>query len=142
VIEPTKIHFDSKPLQQLRFAEHAQLRLLTNPDPESHMRAILRERPRFVHCFFAWHEETIVGWSMARWFAPFEASPRNAHISVFVDPLWRRHGIGRALLGQAVAFATSHRLTPWVYAGARHQLQFFRACEHSTHIISTPFPLR
>lgn len=140
--EPPEIRYESKPLQQLSFAERARLRLLTAEDPESHMRAILRERPPHVQCFLACHEETIVGWSLARWFAPFDASPRNAHISVFVDPQWRRHGLGRALLGQAVEFATAHRLTPWVYAGAAHQLQFFRACEHRTNIVSRPFALR
>jgi GNAT superfamily N-acetyltransferase len=137
-----EIHYESKPLQQLRFAECARLRLLTSEDPESHMRAILRERPRHVQCFLAWYEETIIGWSLARWFAPFDDSPRNAHISVFVDPEWRRYGLGRTLVGMAVEFATAHRLTPWVYAGAPHQLQFFRACEHRANIVTRPFPFR
>jgi GNAT superfamily N-acetyltransferase len=95
-----------------------------------------------VRCFLAWSGDAIVGWSLARWFAPFEDSPRNAHISVFVDPDWRRRGLGHRLVDQAAEFAAAHRLTPWVYAGTAEQADFFRACERPVSVVATPFPLR
>jgi GNAT superfamily N-acetyltransferase len=136
------IRFESKPLRRVTAAERRRLRTLTAGGTDSHLLTILRERPPYVRCFLAWHDDVIIGWSLARWFAAFKDSPRNAHISVFVDPEWRRQGFGRRLIGQAVDFAVAHRLTAWVYAGNADQLAFARGCEHPTSIVTTPFPLR
>ena len=136
------IHFESKPLRCITAAESQRLRVLTAGGTDSHLLTVLRERPHNVQCFLAWDGEEIVGWSLARWFAPFEDSPRNAHVSVFVDPAWRRHGLGRVLVGQAVDFVAAHRLRPWVYAGTADQLAFVRACGHAVGVVATPFPVR
>jgi GNAT superfamily N-acetyltransferase len=143
------IRFESKPLRRIGPAESRRLRVLTAGGKQSHLLAVLRERPAHAQCFLAWgagadgaDEDQIVGWSLARWFAPFVDAPRNAHVSVFVDPAWRRLGLGRQLLGQAVGFAVAHRLRPWVYAGHQDQSAFFRACGHHTGIVGTPFQLR
>ena len=139
---PPEIRFESRPLRAISPSERSRLRELAVGGQDSHLRMVLREHPAHVQCFLAWSGDEIVGWSLARWFAPFEDSPRNAHISVFVDPRWRRQGLGRHLIDQAAAFATAHRLIPWVYAGTAEQADFFRACGGPVKVVTTPFPLR
>lgn len=131
--------FETKPLLALTAAEQVRLRELTIGTPDSYMLASLRERPRRTQCFLARSGPTLVGWSLARWFKDFADHPRNAHLSVFVDPQWRRRGLGRILLGQAVAFSKEHRLVPWVYGEQTGQLAFYRACPMPLHISRTPF---
>ena len=140
--EQPAIRFESKPLRRLSLPEFRRLRALTAGGKQSHLLAVLRERPAHARCFLAWEGDEIVGWSLTRWFAPFADAPRNAHVSVFVDPVWRRLGLGRTLLGQAVEFAAAHRLRPWVYAGHADQLAFFRACDYRADVVATPFPVR
>lgn len=140
--DQSAIRFESKPLRRLGQSESRRLRELTSGDRQSHLLAVLRERPEYAQCFLAWGGGEIVGWSLARWFAPFTDRPRNAHVSVFVDPAWRRLGLGRDLLGQAVEFAAAHRLRPWVYAGHSDQSAFFRACASPAGIVGTPFRSR
>ncbi|WP_295386023.1 GNAT family N-acetyltransferase [uncultured Thiodictyon sp.] len=140
--DQSAIRFESKPLRGIGRSESQRLRELTTGDRQSHMLAVLREHPEYAQCFLAWDGDEIVGWSLARWFAPFVEGPRNAHVSVFVDPAWRRLGLGRQLLGQAVEFAVAHRLRPWVSAGAPDQSAFFRACASGAGIVGTPFRLR
>ena len=139
---PTEIRFESRPLRDIAPLERNRLRELTDGGQDSHLRMVLREHPAHVQCFLAWSGDEIVGWSLARWFAPFEDSPHNAHISVFVDLRWRRQGLGRHLIDQAAEFASAHRLIPWVYAGTAEQAHFFRACSRPVKVVSTPFPLR
>jgi len=140
--DQSAIRYESKLLRRLSLSEVRRLRVLTAGGQQSHLLAVLRERPACARCFLAWEGEVIVAWSLARWFAPFAQAPRNAHISVFVDPDWRRRGLGRRLLGQAVEFAAAHRLRPWVYAGQAEQSAFFRACDQRADVVSTPFPVR
>lgn len=147
--QQSAIRFESKPLRRIGPSESRRLRVLTAGGKQSHLLAVLRERPAHAQCFLARggradgvDEEQILGWSLVRWFAPFVDAPRNAHVSVFVDPTWRRLGLGRELLGQAVEFAVAHRLRPWVYAGRPEQSAFFRACDYQAGIVGTPFPLR
>jgi GNAT superfamily N-acetyltransferase len=142
VTELPVFRFESKSLRRITRAEAQRLRVLTAGGEDSHLLTVLRKRPHNVQCFLAWDGQEIVGWSLARWFAPFADSPRNAHVSVFVDPAWRGHGLGRDLVGQAVEFAAAHRLRPWVYAGTADQLAFTRACGHPVGVVTTPFPLR
>jgi GNAT superfamily N-acetyltransferase len=84
----------------------------------------------------------ILGWSLARWFKPFSERPRNAHLSVFVALEWRRCGLGRALIEEAVRFAVGHGLTAWVYAGGSDQREFYRRCPSVEHISDMPFRMR
>ena len=142
MIDQSAIRFESRPLRGIGLSDARRLRALTTGDKQSHMLAVLREHPDYVQCFLAWDGDEIVGWSLARWFAPFTDSPRNAHLSVFVHPAWRRLGLGRQLLGQAVEFAVAHRLKPWVYAGRPEQSAFFRACAYQAGIVGTPFRSR
>ena len=134
--------FESRPLQAIAPLERERLCELTAGGADSHLLRVLREHPPHVRCFLAWSGDQIVGWSLAIWFAPFDQSPRNAHVSVFVDPHWRRLGLGRVLVDQAAAFACAHRLTPWVYAGTAAQADFFRACSHPVSVATTPFRFR
>jgi len=136
------IRFESKPLRRLRPSEFRRLRTLTAGGKQSHLLTVLRERPAWAQCFLAWQGEEILGWSLARWIAPLTDAPRNAHVSVFVDPAWRRLGLGRRLLDQAVEFAVGHRLRPWVYAGHADQSAFFRACDARVGVVTTPFSKR
>lgn len=136
------VRIEARPLRGLSLAELRRLRALTLGGRDSHLLTLLKERPVHARCWLASAEEDIVGWSAARWFAPFSEGPRNAHLSVFVDPDWRRQGVGRQLLDQAVAFALAHRLRPWVYAGHEDQSAFFRACDCPVGVVATPFPLR
>lgn len=136
------IRFESKPLRRITAVERRRLRVLTAGSKDSHLLHVLRERPAHVQCFLACSGDEIVGWSLARWFARFEDSPRNAHISVFVDPDWRRQGLGRQLVEQAAEFARAHRLIPWVSADTVEQSAFFQSCERPVGVVTTPFPLR
>jgi len=136
------VRFEARPLRGLSPAESRRLRTLTLGGRDSHLMMLLKERSVHARCFLAWSGEDIVGWSAVRWFAPFSEGPRNAHLSVFVDPDWRRRGVGRQLLDQAVEFALAHRLRPWVYAGHEDQSAFFRACDCPAGVVATPFPLR
>ena len=136
------VQFEAGPLRGLALADVRRLRVLTVGGKDSHLMMLLRQRPAHARCFLARVGEEIVGWSAVRWFAPFTEAPRNAHVSVFVDPQWRRRGLGRQLLDQAVAFALTHRLRPWVYAGHGDQTAFFRACACPAGVVATPFPIR
>ncbi|QVL47584.1 MAG: GNAT family N-acetyltransferase [Thiocapsa sp.] len=104
--------------------------------------AVLREHPKQAPHFLARSEFEILGWSLVRWFKPFCERPRNAHLSVFVAPEWRRYGLGRALIEEAVQFAVTHGLTAWVYAGGSDQRDFYRRCPSVEHISDTPFRMR
>lgn len=137
--DSSAIQFESKRLRGLTAAECRCLRALTSGDKDSHLLAVLRERPDHARCFLARAGEEIVGWALARWFAPFEEAPRNAHISVFVNPAWRRQGLGQELVEQAAQFARTHRLTAWVYAGNAEQRAFYQTCGHPVKVTSTPF---
>lgn len=139
-MEPIEIR--TCPLRALTYAERRCLRALTNPGPDSHMRRLLDENTAHAQCFLALAGPEILGWSVARWFAPLSECPRNAHLSVFVAPQWRRRGLGRDLIEAAVQFVTAHRLTPWVYAEGSAQLGFYRACPSVRHISRLPFALR
>lgn len=141
-VQSSPFAFESKALRQLTYAEQTRLGELTLGTPDSLMLATLRLRPEFAQCFLARHDDRLVGWSLVRWFKAFEDRPRNAHLSIFVDREWRRHGVGRTLLGRAVAFCTEHRLVPWVYGGNADQLAFYRACPDATHISPIPFETR
>jgi GNAT superfamily N-acetyltransferase len=136
------VRIEARPLRGLSLADARRLRTLTLGGKESHLLMLLKERPLHARCFLARIGEEIVGWSAVRWFAPFTEAPRNAHVSVFVDPEWRRRGLGRQLLDQAVEFALTHRLRPWVYAGQKEQSAFFRACACPAGVVGTPFSIR
>jgi GNAT superfamily N-acetyltransferase len=140
--DPSAVRFEARALRGLSLAEFRRLRTLTQGGRESHLLTLLKERPVHARCYMAWAGDEIVGWSAVRWFAPFTDAPRNAHVSVFVDPDWRRRGLGRRLLDQAVEFALAHRLRPWVYAGHEDQSAFFRACASPAGVVATPFPIR
>lgn len=135
------ILIESVALRALRYPQRLRLQELTSGEPDSHMLAVLRERPEHAQCFLARHEEEIVGWSVARWFKPPAERPRNAHLSVFVAPEWRRRGLGRALTAAVVDFAVGRGLVPWVSAARADQLVFYRSCE-GTRICRVPFPRR
>ncbi len=136
------IVLESKPLKALVQSERKQLRQLTDGTRDSHMLAVLRENPKHACCFLARQGEDIVAWSLARWFKPLSERPRNAHLSVFVSPQWRRRGLGRCLIGIAVGFVKQNGMVPWVFAGQSDQLEFYRECQAVTHISRTPFSLR
>ncbi len=130
---------DMKGLHDLSYVERRRLRELTNGTADSHMLSVLREGPSHVRCFLARHGDEIIGWSLARWYKPFSERPRNAHISVFVAPAWRRRGLGRALTEAAVSFAARQGLVPWVSAVQHDQLDFYRACAGAAQICRVPF---
>jgi GNAT superfamily N-acetyltransferase len=134
-----EVLFEAKYLRDLTASEHSQLLPLTLGGANSYMLAALRDHPEFARCFLAITEGRIVGWSLARWFKRFEDRPRNAHLSVFVAPEWRRRGLGRDLLSQAMAFCREHGLTPWVYGETPSQLNFYKACRAEDHISMLPF---
>jgi GNAT superfamily N-acetyltransferase len=136
------IALESKRIQALTHLERKQLRGLTDGTSDSHMLAVLRENPKHAWCFLALHGEDIVAWSFARWFKPLSERPRNAHLSVFVSPQWRRRGLGRYLVENTVGFVKQNGLVPWVFAGRSDQLEFYRECPAVTHISRSPFALR
>jgi GNAT superfamily N-acetyltransferase len=136
------VRIEEKPLSALTPSERNRLRILTDGTGDSHMLAVLREHPKQALCFLARSESEILGWSLVRWFKPFSERPRNAHLSVFVAPEWRRYGLGRALIEDAVQFAVAHGLTAWVYAGGRVQRDFYRRCPSVEHISDIPFRMR
>ncbi|WP_170164801.1 GNAT family N-acetyltransferase [Thiocapsa rosea] len=123
-------------------SERHRLRMLTDGTGDSHMLAVLHEHPKQALCFLARCDGEILGWSLVRWFKPFSERPRNAHLSVFVAPEWRRYGLGRALIEDAVRFAVAHALVAWVYAGASEQRDFYHRCPSVEHISDTPFRMR
>ncbi len=137
-----EVRIEEKPLSALIPSERNRLRILTDGTGDSHMLAVLREHPKQALCFLARHDSEILGWSLVRWFKPFSERPRNAHLSVFVAPEWRRYGLGRALIEDAVKFAVAHGLTAWVYAGGSDQRDFYRRCPSVEHISDTPFRMR
>lgn len=137
-----EVRIEEKPLSALTSSERTRLRSLTDGTGDSHMLAVLREHPKQALCFLARSESEILGWSLVRWFKPFSERPRNAHLSVFVAPEWRRCGLGRALVEDAVRFAVAHGLTAWVYAGGSAQRDFYRRCPSVEHISDTPFRMR
>ncbi|QVL47611.1 MAG: GNAT family N-acetyltransferase [Thiocapsa sp.] len=124
-------------MSALTSSERHRLRILTDGTGDSHMLAVLREHPKQALCFLARSEFEILGWSLVRWFKPFCERPRNAHLSVFVAPEWRRYGLGRALIEEAVQFAVTHGLTAWVYAGGSDQRDFYLRCPSVEHISDT-----
>ena len=137
-----EVWIEEKPLSALKSSERNRLRRLTDGTSDSHMLAVLREHPKQALCFLARCDSEIVGWSLVRWFKPFCERPRNAHLSVFVAPEWRRYGLGRALIEDAVRFAVAHGLKAWVYAGGSDQRDFYRRCPSVEHISDTPFRMR
>ena len=137
-----EVRIEEKPLSGLTPSERNRLRILTDGTGDSHMLAVLREHPKQALCFLARSDNEILGWSLVRWFKPFSERPRNAHLSVFVSPEWRRCGLGRALIANAVQFAVAHGLVAWVYAGRRDQREFYRRCPPVEHISDTPFRMR
>lgn len=138
---PAGVVIDGRPLRALRRPQRARLRELTSGEPDSHMLLVLRESPEHAQCFIASHAGEIVGWSLARWFNPLSEPPRNAHISVFVAPDWRRCGLGRALTAAAAEFVVGLGLVPWVSASRDEQLAFYRGCR-GVRIARTPFQPR
>ena len=144
-VEPTatyEVRIEEKPLSALTTSERQRLRMLTDGTPDSHMLAVLHEHPKQALCFLARTDNEILGWSLARWFKPFSERPVNAHISVFVAPEWRRYGLGRALIEEAVQLAGAHGLAAWVYAATSDQRDFYRRCPSVKHIIKIPFQMR
>jgi GNAT superfamily N-acetyltransferase len=138
---PDGVVIDSVALRALRGPERLRLFRLTSGEPDSHMRSLLRERPELARCFLARRDAEILGWSVARWYKPPAERPRNAHISVFIDPDWRRHGLGRALTAAAAGFVTNLGIVPWVSAAGDEQLAFYQACA-AVRIARAPFQTR
>ncbi len=138
---PDSVVIDSVALRSLRAPERLRLFKLTSGDPDSHMLSLLRGRPELARCFLARRDAEILGWSVARWYKPPAERPRNAHISVFIDPQWRRHGLGRALIVAATDFAIGLGIVPWVSAAGDEQLAFYQACPW-VRIARAPFQTR
>ena len=100
------------PLSSLPPEEIGRMYELCSPASDSHMRTLLRNRTLLACCWLARESGLVTGWAVTQWYLPFSAHPRNAHLSVSVDPAYRRQGIGRVLAGEAITFALAHNLTP------------------------------
>jgi GNAT superfamily N-acetyltransferase len=138
---PDGVVIESLALRSIHGPDWLRLRQLTSGEPDSHMRALLRERPEQARCFLARRDADILGWSVARWYKPLAERPRNAHISVFIDPAWRRHGLGRVLTSAASDFVAALGLAPWVSAADDAQLAFYQTCP-TVRIARAPFLTR
>jgi|SRR5947209_4403393 len=68
----------------------------------------------------------IAGWLTLKLFLPRAAYRRTAEVSVYVDEKFRRRGVGRALLNQAIARAAELGITAMVGLIFAHNLPSLR----------------
>jgi len=67
--------------------------------------------------------------------------PMRHYISLFVNPSFRRQGIGKKLMNKAIAFSKRNKYTPIVYGKTNHQLSFYQSCGiATTQITRQAFP--
>jgi phosphinothricin acetyltransferase len=73
---------------------------------------------------------TVAAWFSFDSFYPRAAYDGTAMVAVYVDPAWRRHGLGRRLLREALARAPGlglHTLLGYIFGHNEPSLQLFAA---------------
>lgn len=129
------------PFYNLTATERAQLAQLT-VDNRSHMARVLQEAPLRSMCWLATEADSVAGWSLVRWYSPQVKSITMGYLSVFVDPLWRRRGLGRELVRCGVVFAEEKSMYICAYGFKKQQQEFYLSCGLREEQISRQsFPL-
>lgn len=134
-----EIRIVRKTVRALSITERRQLEHLTLPSG-SFMRTVLHDNPEPALCWLAESKGHILGWSLIRWFPPDIFGRTGSYISVFVDNIYRGHGVGKLLVEEAVGYARERRMRPKFYGASQEQVGFYRSCHvPPPHIISQPF---
>lgn len=84
-----------------------------------------RRRAQFGIIFIARHNKQIIGWCLMR--------PRKtmASISVYIKPVYRKHGIGKHLVLFATRIALKMGYKPGVYRWNKDAKQFYKTLNHT-----------
>jgi len=122
-----------KRLHDLTKTEREILTNLTISE-DSHMAYVLKENPSKTMSWIAQIKDkntklkTIIAWSLMRWYSPDIRSVNCSYISLFVNPLFRRQGIGKQLIQRTIEYSQKNQYTPIVYGKTKLQFSFYKAC--------------